>query len=65
LDAEIANTYQWQPANLFDNPNIAQPTITLFQDTLITLNMTNGCGAGSATFWAYVENPNVPLWPAQ
>lgn len=61
LDAEIANTYQWQPANLFDNPNIAQPTITLFQDTLITLNMTNGCGAGSATFWAYVENPDVLL----
>ncbi|MEY3597856.1 MAG: hypothetical protein RL521_278 [Bacteroidota bacterium] len=61
LTAEVANTYQWLPANVFDDPNIAQPSMTLTQDTYISVNMTNGCGAGSAAFWALVENPNVTL----
>jgi gliding motility-associated-like protein len=61
VSAETANTYQWLPANVFDDPNIAQPNITLQSDTYISVNMTNGCGTGSASFWAYVENPTVNL----
>ncbi len=61
LSAEIASTYQWLPSNVFDDPNIAQPNITLQSDTYITVNMTNGCGSGSASFWAYVEDPTVSL----
>ena len=36
--------YHWSPPNLFSNPNISNPTVLLFHDTVVTFTVSNNFG---------------------
>ncbi len=61
LNAETADSWSWSPVALFDNPTAQNPTFTGNQSTLVSVDMTNSCGSGTATFWVNVIELNVSL----
>lgn len=61
LNAETADSWSWSPVALFDNPNAQNPTFTGNQSTLVSVDMTNSCGSGTANFWVNVIELNVSL----
>jgi len=53
LVATGGNTYLWSPAGLFNNPALQSPTGTLYNDTSITVEITDFCGSTTL---------NVDVW---
>jgi len=41
LNGRGGTNYNWSPPGLFSNPNIADPTIQLFSDTVVTFTVAN------------------------
>ncbi len=44
LNASGGATYQWSPANVLSNPNIANPIATVFETTVFTVIVSDSCG---------------------
>ena len=38
------DSYSWGPAELFDNPNIASPFATIYEETQLTVTISSECG---------------------
>jgi gliding motility-associated-like protein len=46
--------YSWGPPELFDNPNIASPFVTIYEETELTVEITSDCGATTLNITVYV-----------
>lgn len=45
FEASGGSTYLWSPANVLNNPNIADPIATVTQTTVFTVIISDSCGA--------------------
>jgi len=48
------STYQWGPAELFDDPTSASPFATINEETELTVEISSECGSTSLTITVYV-----------
>lgn len=48
------DTYSWGPAELFDNPNIASPFVTITEETDLTVTISSACGESFLDITVYV-----------
>lgn len=56
FDASGGSTYSWSPANLLNNPNIANPVATVTQITVFTVIISDSCGADTLNVTLQVLN---------
>ncbi|MEN9742247.1 MAG: hypothetical protein RLZZ65_52 [Bacteroidota bacterium] len=61
LDAFGGSTYTWSPANVLDNPNIAQPTATIFATTTFSVIIADSCGSDTLQLTLNVNTPTLTL----
>ncbi len=63
--AQSGFSYAWSPALGLDNPNIAQPTATIGQNTTFTLTVTDavGCSGTDQMTLSLFGNPNAGAGP--
>ncbi len=58
FDASGGSNYSWSPANLLNNPNIANPIATPTQTTVFTVIISDSCGADTLNVTLEVLNGN-------
>lgn len=46
LAADDGIAWSWEPADLCNNPFLQNPTVTVTEETLFTVEVTNACGSG-------------------
>lgn len=63
LEATGGLTYVWTPANVLDNPNIANPTATVFQTTTFSVIVSDACGSDTVTVTLPVFNDAITVSP--
>ena len=63
LDAFGGSTYTWSPANLLDNSNIANPTATIYTNTVFTVIVSDSCGSDTLQVPLNVVSLNLTLSP--
>lgn len=61
LPALSTNTYSWEPSNGVSNPNIANPTATVTEDTwfVVTVSTRNGCSVVDSVLVEVQEFPDI------
>lgn len=63
LNAFGGSSYTWSPANLLDDPNISNPTATIFTDTVFTVIISDSCGTDTLQVPLNVVSLNLTLSP--
>ncbi len=61
LEAYGGNSYLWSPANVLDNPNIANPTATLLATTTFSVIVSDSCGTDTLQVTIDVNSPTLTL----
>jgi gliding motility-associated-like protein len=61
LEAFGGSTYSWSPANVLDNPNIAEPTATIFSTTTFSVIVSDSCGSDTLQLTLEVSTPSISL----
>jgi gliding motility-associated-like protein len=61
LDAYGGTTYSWSPANLLNNPNIANPIATINATTAFSVIILDTCGSDTVQVTINVSAPTVSL----
>jgi len=64
LNGQGGTNFHWSPPSLFSNPNIPDPTVLLFNDTVVTFTVSNSFGCNntdtiSLTLARVIANFNV------
>lgn len=63
LNATGGSVYNWEPAQLLDDPTIANPTATLFQTTDFTVIVSDSCGTDTISVTVPVYNDAFSISP--
>jgi gliding motility-associated-like protein len=61
LDAYGGTTYSWSPANVLNNPNIANPIATINVTTTFSVIISDSCGSDTVQVTVNVSAPSVTL----
>ena len=61
LEAYGGSTYSWSPANVLDNPNIAEPTATISSTTTFSVIVADSCGSDTLQVTLNVNAPTISL----
>jgi gliding motility-associated-like protein len=61
LDAYGGTSYSWSPANVLNNPNIANPTATINTTTTFSVIIADSCGSDTVQVTLNVNAPSVSL----
>ncbi len=61
LDAYGGTTYSWSPANVLNNPTIANPTATIFATTTFSVIIADSCGSDTVQVTLDVSAPTISL----
>ncbi len=61
LDAYGGTTYSWSPANVLNNPNIANPIATVNITTAFSVIISDSCGSDTVQVTLNVSAPTVTL----
>jgi gliding motility-associated-like protein len=61
LDAFGGTSYSWSPANLLNNPLIANPIATIFSTTTFNVTISDSCGSITAQLTLDVSAPTVSV----
>ena len=61
LEAGGGSSYSWSPANVLDNPSIANPIATIDQPTVFSVIVSDSCGTDTLTILLDVYGANAAV----